>query len=88
MVDILILHKIVAQRDRLQPFSAFVVILVKFPAPKSFIFSVVNMGYEILKQRSKYKLRIFLDEKQRFSFANFLHLFIQVPPLTHSAMAA
>ena len=25
-----------------------------------------------------------MDEKQRFSFANFLHLFIQGPPLTHS----
>ena len=29
---------------------------------------------------------IFLDEKPRFTFANFLHLFIQGPPLTHSAM--
>ena len=75
IVYISILHKILAQRGRLQPFFAFAVILVKFSAPKSFIFSVVNMGYEILKQRSKYKLRIFLDEKQRFSFDNFLHHF-------------
>ena len=29
---------------------------------------------------------IFLDEKPRFTFANFLYLFIQGPPLTHSAM--
>ena len=29
---------------------------------------------------------IFLDEKPRFTFANFLHLFIQGPPLTHSAL--
>ena len=29
---------------------------------------------------------IFLDEKPRFTFANFLHLFIQGPPLTHSAV--
>ena len=29
---------------------------------------------------------IFLDEKPRFTFANFLQLFIQGPPLTHSAL--
>ena len=29
---------------------------------------------------------IYLDEKPRFTFANFLHLFIQGPPLTHSAL--
>ena len=29
---------------------------------------------------------IFLDEKPRFTFVNFLHLFIQGPPLTHSAL--
>ena len=29
---------------------------------------------------------IYLEEKRRFTFANFLHLFIQVPPFTHSAM--
>ena len=28
----------------------------------------------------------FLDEKPRVTFANFLHLFIQGPPLTHSAL--
>ena len=86
IVYIFILHKILAKRGRLQPFFAFAVILVKFSAPKSFIFSVVNMGYKLLKKRSKYEVRIFLDEKQRFSVANFLHLFIQVPPLTHSAL--
>ena len=49
-------------------------------------FSVVNMGHKQLKKCSKYKLVIFLDEKRRFSFANFLHLLIQVPSLTHSAL--
>ena len=28
----------------------------------------------------------FLDEKPRITFANFFHLFIQGPPLTHSAL--
>ena len=45
------------------------------------------MGYKLLKKRSKYELRIFLDEKQRFSFANFLHIFIQGSSLTHSALS-
>ena len=75
-----------AEQRYFELFSAFAVILVKFSAPKSFIFSVVNMGYKLLKKRSKYELRIFLDEKQRFSFANFLHLFIQGSSLTYSAL--
>ena len=29
---------------------------------------------------------MFLGEKQSFPFANFLHLFMQGAPLTHSAM--
>ena len=29
----------------------------------------------------------FLDEKQRFTFAIFLHLFIQGAPLTHSGLS-
>ena len=38
----------------LQPFSEFAVILVKFSAPKSFIFfPVVNMGYKLLKKHRK-----------------------------------
>ena len=49
-------------------------------------FSVENLGHQELKKSSKYELVIFLDEKPRFTFANFLHLFIQGPPLTHSAM--
>ena len=44
------------------------------------------MGYKLLKKLSKYEVRIFLDEKQRFSFANFLHLRIQGSSLTHSAL--
>ena len=46
------------------------------------------MGHKQLKKCSKYKFVIFLDEKRRFSFANFLHLLIQVPSLTHSEMVA
>ena len=45
------------------------------------------MGHKRLKKCSKYKMVIILDEKQRFSFANFLYLFIQVPSLTHGAMS-
>ena len=48
------------------------------------IFSVLNMWHKQLKKCNKYKLVIFLDER-RFSFANFLHHFIQVTSLTHSA---
>ena len=49
-------------------------------------FSVENLGHEELKKSSKYELLFFLDEKPRVTFANFLHLCIQGPPLTHSAM--
>ena len=44
------------------------------------------MGHQELKRRCKYELVIFFYEKPRFTFANFLHLFIQGPPLTHSAL--
>ena len=44
------------------------------------------MGHKRLKKCSKYKMVIILDEKRMFSFANFLHLFIQGPPLTLSAL--
>jgi len=36
---------------------------------------------------SKYHLVSLLNEKQRSTFANFLHLFYQCPLLTYSAMA-
>ena len=49
-------------------------------------FSVESLGLWDIKKSSKYELVIFLDEKPRFTFANFLQLFIQGPPLTHSAM--
>ena len=49
-------------------------------------FSVENLGHQELKKSSKYELVIFLDEKPRFTFANFLHLFIQGPPLTLCAL--
>ena len=48
-------------------------------------FSVENLGHKELKKSSKYKLVIFLDEKQRFTFAIFLPLFIQGASLTHTA---
>ena len=35
-------------------------------------FSVENLGHQELKKSSKYELMIFLDEKQRFTFAIFL----------------
>ena len=38
------------------------------------------------RNSSKYELMIFLDRKQRFTFANLLHLFIQGPSLTHSVI--
>ena len=44
------------------------------------------MGHEELKKSGKYKLVIFLDEKRRFTLAILLLLFIQGPPLIHSAM--
>ena len=49
------------------------------------IFFCAEMWQKQLKKCNKYKLVIFLDER-RFSFASFLHLFIQVPSLTHSAL--
>ena len=50
-------------------------------------FSVENLGHEELKKSSKYELLFFFYEKPRVTFANFLHLFIQGPPLTHSALS-
>ena len=44
------------------------------------------MGHKRLKKCSKYEMVIILVEKQRFSFANFLHLFIKGSSLTHSAL--
>ena len=85
MVYIFTLQKIVAQWGRIHPFFTFIVILVKFSAPKSSNFLCGNMGHKELKKSSKYKLVIFLDEKQRFTFAIFLPLFIQGAPLTHTA---
>ena len=52
------------------------------------LFSVANMGHQELKKSSKYELVIFLDERPRFTFANFLHLFIQGSSLTHSALVS
>ena len=86
MVYIFTLQKIVAQWDRIHPFFTFIVILVKFSAPKSSNFLCGNMGHKELKKSSKYKLVIFLDEKQRFTFASFLHIFIKGAPLTPSAI--
>ena len=44
-----------------------------------------TLYYKQLKKCSKYKLVMFLDEKQRFSFANFC-AFFQVPFFTHSEL--
>ena len=87
MVYILTLKKIVAQRGRIHPFfyiycyfgQIFCNEVIQF-------FSVENLGHKELKKSSKYKLVDFLDEKRRFTFAIFLLLFIQGPPLTHSAL--
>ena len=49
-------------------------------------FSVENMGHNQLKMCSKYHLVSLLNEKQRSTFANFLHLFYPCPLLTNSAM--
>ena len=48
-------------------------------------FVVANMEHKQLKKCSKYKLVVFLDEKQMFSFANFC-TFFQVPSFTHSEL--
>ena len=49
-------------------------------------FSVENMGHNQLRKCSKYHLVSLLNEKQRSTFANFLHLFYPCPLLTNSAM--
>ena len=49
-------------------------------------FSVENMGHNQLQKCSKYHLVSFLNEKQRSTFAIFLHLFYPCPLLTNSAM--
>ena len=88
MVYIFTLHKIVAQQGRIHPFflhlfgqfgQIFYTKVIQF-------FSVENLGHKELKKSSKYKLVDFLDEKQRFTFAICLLLFIQRPPLTYSAV--
>ena len=50
-------------------------------------FSVENMGHNQLRKCSKYHLVSLLNEKQRSTFANFLHLFYPCPLLTNSALA-
>ena len=49
-------------------------------------FSVQNMGHNQLQKCSKYHLVSFLNEKQRSTFAIFLHLFYPCPLLTNSAL--
>ena len=49
-------------------------------------FSVQNMGHNQLQKCSKYHLVSFLNEKQRSTFAIFLHLFYPFPLLTNSAL--
>ena len=44
------------------------------------------MGHNQLKKCSKYHLVSLLTEKQRSTFANFLHLFLSISLLTNSAM--
>ena len=50
-------------------------------------FSVQNMGHNQLQKCSKYHLVSFLNEKQRSTFAIFLHLFYPCPLLTNSALS-
>ena len=85
MVYILIRQKIVAQRGCLHNFFTFVVILVKLSALKS---SNFFCGKSMTLGTQKEQQVIYWDEKRRFPFANFLQLFIQGPPLTHSALLA
>ena len=49
-------------------------------------FSVENMGHNHLQMCSKYHLVSLLNEKQRSTFAIFLHLFYPCPLLTNSAV--
>ena len=69
MVSIFILQKTVAEEGRLQLFSICCNFGQIFCTEVIHFFSAVNMGYKLLKKRSKYEMRIFLAEKQRFSFA-------------------
>ena len=48
-------------------------------------FSVENMGHNQLKKCRKYHLASLLNEKQRSTLANFLHLFYPFPsyPIVH-----
>ena len=49
-------------------------------------FSVENMAHNQLKKSKKYHLASLLNEKQRSTLANFLHLFLSISLLTNSAM--
>ena len=49
-------------------------------------FSVENMGHNQLRKCSKYHLVSLLNEKQRSTFAIFLHIFYPCPLLNNSAM--
>ena len=79
MVNIFILQKISPERDRLHLFCTFAVILGKFLHQRHAIFSVENMAHIQLKNSSKYHLASLLNEKQRSTLANFLHLFYPFP---------
>ena len=87
MVNIFILQKISPERDRLQPSlyicynfgQIFCTNVIQF-------FSVENMGHNQLQKCTKYHLVSLLNEKQRSTFANFLHFFYPVTLLTHSAL--
>ena len=68
------------------PFFTFVVILVIFAALKSSIFFSGKFGTLGTQKEQKIWIVVFLDEKPRVTFANFLHLFIQGSPLTNSAL--
>ena len=89
MVYIFILQKIVTQRGRLHLFFTFVVILVKFSAPKSsnfFLWKIWDIRNS--KRAANINWWIFWMRNGGLILPFFLLLFIQGPPLTHSALGS
>ena len=88
MVNIFILQKISPERDRVQLFCTFAIILDKFSAPTSSNFFLWKI-WVITNSKSAPNITwwVFFNEKQGPTFANFVHFFYPVTLLTHSALA-
>ena len=86
MVHIFILQQIVAQRARLHPFyicCSLLSYLLHWSHP---IFFCVKFGTLRTQKEQQIWIGDCFGWANEVYFANFLHLFIQGPPITHSAM--